>query len=297
MNEAFRYPDFYHIGAYKSASTSLHYYLSQHPQIYMARQKGGNYLAFAGKDSNSPRQFGQKIIREKDYQNLFSGYSGEKMVGESSPHYLASDQALERIHKLRPDARLIVILRNPVEAIYSRYLMRRRDGGITQPFSELLDSEEQVLAGNSGRSRLHLDTAFYGHWLDKYYQRFPAEQIKVQLYDDYLQNRAAQLHELFTFLGVDPSFSPHNQRSYNRSGIPRTRWLQLIMKYRRSLQPLVKRIVPTGARARIMDKLTNGLEKPSLEQRERQRLVDIYREDILRLEKLLQRDLQHWLGE
>jgi hypothetical protein len=260
-------------------------------------KKVGTTWYYAGKSSNTPRQFGQKLVREDDYRKLFSEYSGETLIGESSPHYLVSEQARERIHEVRPDAKLIAILRNPADAIYSRYLMRCRDGSITQSFSQVLQGEEQVLAGKGDRSRLHLATAFYGQCLVKYYERFPVDQIKVQLYEDYLQDRPGQLSDLFTFLGVDPSFTPPDQRHYNSSGVPRQGWLSLLMKYRRSMRPLVKRLVPAEVRARVMDRLFDGLDRPTKTLDERQRLVEIYREDIVRLEGLLRRDLRHWLGE
>lgn len=274
----------------------MHYYLSQHPQIYMAREKGMNYLAFAGKDPREPRQFGQKITREEDYRDLFSDYAGQALIGESSPHYLVSDEARERIYEFCPDARLIVILRNPVDAIYSRYLMRCRDGSVTQSLGELLDEEEEVLSGKSDRSRLQLVTAFYWQWLEKYYQRFPADQINVQIYEDYLQDSQLALGEVFAFLGVDSSFIPSDQRSYNRSGVPRQRWVKTLMAHRKSVRPLVRRILPAKVRAKVMDRLFDGLEKPMMRPEERQRLVEIYREDIVRLEGLLRRDLGHWLA-
>ena len=292
---AFRYPDFFHIGAYKSASTSLHYYLSQHPQICMAREKGGNYLAFAGKNPADDREFGQNIIRESDYRALFADYNGEPVIGESSPHYLVSTRACERIRQVRPDARLVVILRNPVEAIYSRYLMRCRSGTIDIPFRDVMDREEAILATGKGKSRLQLGTAFYARWLGEYFQRFPPEQISVQLYEDYLHHRDAQLSDLFTFLGVDSGFVPQNLRHYNRSGIPRQPWLRGLMRQRSRLQPLARRVLPSRARAYVMDRLSDRLERPGLPDHERRRLVSIYREDILLLETLLRRDLQHWL--
>lgn len=292
---AYRYPDFYHIGAYKAASTSLHYYLSQHPDIYMASEKGGNYLAFAGNTPKDDRPFGQRITRERDYRALFSAYGGERIIGESSPHYLVSAAACRRIHELRPDARLIVVLRNPVDTIHARYLMRRRNGTIDEDFATVLTADEQRLADGPGRSRLHLDTAFHSRHLQRYLQAFPKEQIHLRLFDDLQHDLAGELRRLFAFLDVDPDFVPGNERHYNRSGIPRGRWMKFVMRQRRRLPRAVRQIVPARARSLAMEQLSRHLRRPDLPARERQRLVALYRDDILSLQQLAERDLSHWL--
>jgi hypothetical protein len=296
-DDAFRYPDFYHIGAYKAASTSLHYYLAQHPDIYMASEKGGNYLAFTGKDATDKRQFGQRITTEADYRALFSAYSGQRLVGESSPHYLVSARACRRIQELRPDAKLIVVLRNPADTIYARYLMRRRNGSIDEDFPAVLSAEETILAGGEGRSRLHLETAFHYRHLQPYLRAFPREQIHLRLFDDLRRDRDGELRQLFAFLGVDPDFVPTDERHYNRSGVPRGRWMRFVMRQRRRLPQSVKNLVPARARGAAMERMSNRLERPDLAPRERQRLIDLYRDDILSLQQLVDRDLSHWLGQ
>lgn len=260
----------------------------------MAREKGGNYLAFTGRLPNEQREFGQKICTEEAYRALFSGADGYPLIGESSPHYLGSEQACAKIHEIRPDARLVAVLRNPVDAIYARYLMRRRSGSINCELQAVLDEEEIFRDKGQGKSRLHLSTAFYGRHLKNYFEIFSREQIKVILFEDLISDTHSVLSDLFSFLGVDPDFKPDDLRHYNRSGVATSRLVEIIMHNRRALQPFVKRIMPRRFRGYLMDRLYDTLERPALTQVERLRLVSVYQEDIEQLEMLIERDLSHW---
>lgn len=261
----------------------------------MASEKGGNYLAFADKLCSERREFGQKIITEDEYRALFSAYDGCKLIGESSPHYLTSDKACAKIQEVRLDAKLVVILRNLIEAIYARYLMRHRDGAIDQEFDTVLDGEERLLETCQGENRLQLSTACYARHLGMYYARFPAAQIKVQLFEDLISDRHRFLYELFSFLGVDPDFAPMGQRHYNKSGITPPGLVRFIMRNRSQLQNSPWRFLPTRVRSYIVGRLSEKLERTPLGRPERERLISLYRDDIRHLETLIDRDLQHWI--
>src|SRR5215210_1748036 len=145
-------PNFLVIGAGKSGTTSLYHYLRQHPDVYMSPVKEPLFFAAEGGRIRFPGPDGRMISRAanpgavtrmKDYRALFAGVSGKKAVGEASPQYLYTPEAPLRIKHYVPEAKLIAVLRNPVERAYSAFLHRTRLG--REPladFSEALRQED-----------------------------------------------------------------------------------------------------------------------------------------------------------
>ncbi|MGL6340594.1 MAG: sulfotransferase family protein, partial [Waterburya sp.] len=125
-------PNFLIIGAAKAGTTALHEYLQQHPQIYLTPTKETNFFAFAEQDINF-QGIGDEVLKDfsitdwKTYQAQFAGVTREKAIGEACPSYLYYPQAAIKIKQYIPDARLIVILRNPVERAYANFLHIVRD--------------------------------------------------------------------------------------------------------------------------------------------------------------------------
>ena len=131
-------PNFLIIGAMKSGTTSLYHYLKQHPQIYMSSIKEPNFFALEGSNldfngAEGKEQIQRLIKREsiiniEEYRALFRRAAHETAIGEASPMYLYSPEAPYRIRYYVPEAKLITILRNPVERAYSAFLYMTRDG-------------------------------------------------------------------------------------------------------------------------------------------------------------------------
>ena len=140
-------PNFLIIGAVKAGTTSLHDWLSQHPQIYMSSIKELNFFAFEG---DNLEVFKGKFNKEylagfettlQGYRKHFQGVTNEIAIGESSPTYLYHPKAPERIQHYIPDVKLIAILRNPVERAYSNYLHTIRDS--IEPFTDFAQALEE----------------------------------------------------------------------------------------------------------------------------------------------------------
>src|SRR5918997_468574 len=132
-------PNFLIIGAMKSGTTALYYYLEQHPQIYMSPVKEPNFFCSGGQEGWESKS----VTRIRAYQYLFKDVSDEKAIGEASHCYLYEPQAVARIQEHLPDAKLVAILRNPVDRAYSHFLHMVRNG--TEPltdFGQALEEEE-----------------------------------------------------------------------------------------------------------------------------------------------------------
>jgi len=289
-------PNFLVIGAYKSGTTSLHRYLAQHPQVFVPRVKEPSYFAFAaaGQESNT-LVFRKSVKTLAEYEDLFKEASRFPAVGEVSPEYMTSPNAALTIKKYVPQARLIAILRNPVERAYSDFLMYRRDGiEKILDFATALEMQtEKALKGDP--TGFYISTGFYGEQLARYYDIFPSTRIKVFLMEELQSDGPRTLSQVFEFLGVDPTFVPDNLTIHNRSGVASNYLVNKLFQYRSLVAPLARRLVPDNLRTRIRRKFEESLKKPPLQPEVRQLLKETYRADVRLLERLTGKSCHHWL--
>jgi hypothetical protein len=296
------FPNFLIIGAAKSGTTALYQYLKQHPQVFMSPLKEPRFFAH----ENRPPEWGgpgDELYRAATvtdlvaYVGLFHGAGDASAVGEASTQYLYAEKAPECIRRYIPRAKLVAILRNPAEVAHAAFLHKRREG--FEPFA----SFERALAEEDERARagwsplwLYRRRGFYHEHLRRYYETFPREQLKVFLHEDFTADPAGVMRELFRFLGVDDSFAPDMSYRPNLSGVPRSRVLY------RWLEKSPLRYAPAAPGiGRIKWRAVSGLRswnlsKPKLAAETRARLLAGYRDDILKLQDLIGRDLSRWLG-
>ena len=224
------------------------------------------------------------------YQALFAEAPEGAVLGEVSPEYLANPWACGRVLERVPDVRLVAILRNPVERAFSDYLMYVRDGDEKDDFAGALAAQDERRRAGSPTG-YYLETGFYGRQLRPYFEAFPRERIQIHLFEDFAADPDAVLAQLFAFLGVDPSLGEAPERAVNVSGVPRNALVGAAVRGGRRVAPLV----PEAVRRRAKAALARGLDRPALDADARRRLVEVYREDVAELERLLERSLGTWL--
>ena len=287
-------PNFLVIGAAKAGTTSLYAYLKQHPQIYMSPMKGTGFFDCKGEKLNyqGPGDMQRRlpINNLKDYQSMFRGVSGELAVGEACTDYLYSAKAPQRIHHYIPDVKLIAILRDPAQRAYSQYLGNVRDGYEPQAnFAQALAEEDERIAHNWHLRWHYQQRGYYYTQLKRYFELFSPEQIKVYLYEDYFYKPKEFFRDVFQFLEVDETFVPNTDVKRNVSKKPKNKQLYRYLTFIRDKVPFGKNIV-----ARWVEQ-TLPADKPQLVPETRQKLINDYREDIVKLQDLIGRDLSKWL--
>ena len=297
-------PTFLLLGAMKAGTTALYTALDQHPDVFMSRVKEPNFFAFAEDEPNfqapidqRPEGVNHTSITDLDrYQELFAGATDEAARGEASHWYLYHPDAPANIERYVPEARLVAMLRNPVERAYSEFLhfVRDQDEPLTD-FAATLDAEEERIANHWALGR-YVDRGCYDEQLERYLNRFPREQIRVYLFDDFVDDPAAIRQDLFRFIGVDSSFEPDDRR-VNASGIPQSRWLHALLTAAAPVREAVVPLLPDALVDWVNDLKNRNLEKPSMDPAVRARLIDTFRPHVRRLEDLLDRDLSHWLAQ
>jgi hypothetical protein len=289
-------PNFLIIGAMKSGTTALYYYLEQHPQIYMSPVKEPNYFC-SGEQENS---VGNSATRIGDYQDLFKDVSGEKAIGEASHCYLYEPEAAARIQDYIPDAKLIAVLRNPVDRAYSHFLHMVRNG--SEPLTDFAQALREEETGGYQKRNLqdYVGRGRYYDQLKRYFNTFSRDQIKVYLYEDLSNAPVDILQDAFRFLGVDDSFVPDVSLRRNVSGYPKHKTVDKLLTKPSLIKDAVKIYLPARLRWRLSKafddlKTRNLVEPPPVQPEVRRQLIGVYREDVLKVQKLIHRDLSGWL--
>lgn len=296
-----RTPNFLVIGAARSGTTALYSYLRQHPDVFMPSAKEPNFFAFEGEtlDCRGPGAdwINNSTTCGEAYLRLFDGSQGYAARGEASPLYLYAPKAPERIRAWTPDARLVAILRDPAEQAYSHYLYARQNMiESIDNFEEALEAEEERLA--QGWQPLFGYSSFprYGEQLARFYGLFDPGQIKVFLYEDFEAHPMRVIGEVFEFIGVDPAFTPDMTYRPNISGVPKHKLAQGALMEPHLLTRIVGSLLPPQARRWVKDRVSRmNTERPEMSARARAVLRRRQREDTLRLQALLGRDLSAWL--
>ena len=166
------------------------------------------------------KRFGGLITEWSDYLKLFRDAAGRKAIGESSVCYLWSESAARNIRRSIPDARIILVLRNPVEMVFSMYLHTVRSLGKHHTFREAIEMGLKQRGGKIDFMHPFLDMGLYHRQVQRYLETFPEEQVRIYLYQEYQAQPNRMLADIFHFLGVDPAFSPDLSKRYLEAGTP-----------------------------------------------------------------------------
>ncbi|WP_019506528.1 sulfotransferase [Pleurocapsa sp. PCC 7319] len=296
-------PNFLIIGAPKAGTSSLYYYLKQHPQIYMSSVKEphffaleGNKFDYVGPTEKGINRKGQIITNLEEYKDLFKEVSNEIAIGEASPIYLHSLQAPVRIKHYIPNAKLIAVLRHPAERAFSAFSHLVREGYETLSFEQALIKEQERINNKWLNLFYYQKLSFYYESLKRYFNNFNKEKIQIYLYEDFRENTIDIVRDIFSFLEVNNDFVP-DLTIKNASGIPKSRFLYDLFTKKNFIKSISKPFFTEQLRRKIYDRVTtqNLGSKPTMPSEIKHNLINIYREDILKLQDLIQRDLSHWL--
>lgn len=298
-------PNLFIIGAPKSGTTSLHAALSQHPDIGMSEIKEPKYYLSPGRpaawDGPGDRICAPVVWRREQYLGQFRRYADLPVRGEATPFYLSDPEALRRIRADVPDAKLVVLLRQPVDRAYSNWADLWSQGRETSDtVAKAIELEAERTAAGWEPFWRYRSLGCYGTQLQQLLEIFPAEQVLVLLHDDYVAQPETVLRTVCSFAGVDPYRLPpaasefhENATGYLDPQGPATKWQRLLRDHP------AKRWLPSGLRHFGGILLRRRLEnmsgpRPEMTSEERRVLLDYYRDEIALTEALTGLDLHRW---
>lgn len=292
-------PDFFIVGAFKSGSTALYEGLRRHPQIFMPFHKEPLYFG-----DDLTRRYGR--MTEADYLRLFRNAQPGQRVGEASTWYLYSTSAAHEIKRFSPDARILVVLRNPVDVMYAQHnqLIFNVIEDIPD-FGEALAAEPERRAGKRlPPGPINVENLFYRHsvqfaeQLERYFEVFGRHDVHVMLFDDLRRDGALVVRGALEFLGVDPSLAkaPPTANESRRVRSPIVQRLIFAPKLLLPLAPMLRRFpLVRSLRTRLLEMNSEAKPRPPMDPELRRQLLDEFRPEIERLAKLIDRDLSAWL--
>jgi Sulfotransferase domain len=302
-------PNFMIIGSAKCGTTSLYSYLKQHPQVFMSVPKEPTFFGNEGTSGlfNGPhdedRAYHSKVVTTiGDYTALYDGVKDEKAIGEASIYYMYLPKAPGQIKKYAPKAKMLAVLRNPVDRAYSAYLHTVRQGRERRSFEYALQQEPERIRQNWNPLWHFKAMGFYCEQTKRYFDMFGREQVRIYLYEDLQKAPLPLIKEIFEFLGVDPSFVPDMTKRFKESYVPKVPAIEMMIHQTIFGVVRSERFLPKGIRWRtkyVKGTLThvadmNRTKPPRMKAETRAALLNEYHDDTLRLGDLLRRDLTPW---
>jgi len=291
------WPNLFIVGAPKAGTTSLHTYLARHPDAFMCEPKEPHYFssvlalpAWRGQagaitDPQTGRLVAPTVTVESAYASLFAGAGGCRVVGESSTSYLADPEASRRIRETVPDARVIIMIRDPVERAVSHHLMYVREGWEKRSLEQAVDDE---LREGADWANAYLRNGRYHDDIRRYLDAF-GDGVLVIVLEDFVRDVPEGMVPVWQFLGLAP-LDIGEARAVNAHTAPRNRLVAAVMRHDLAWT-VGRRLLPTAIRHRVRDATLAPAEKPPVAGGLHRRLSDYYADDVAATERLLGRKL------
>ncbi len=308
-----RRPNLFIAGAPKCGTTSLYSYLDGHPAVFMSPIKEPNFFSpdVQGTFRKSPFRFPDETDR---YLELYDNAGDKSVVGEASTSYLVSREAPRLVHDFAPDARIVAMLRHPVDLMYSLHNERVASG--VEPIA---DFEEAIRADDDRRAGRRLppgfnelgavyrETALLGEQLARWRETFEPAAIRAIVFSDFAADTPGEYRRVLEFLGVDPGYRPAAFEVVNKSWRRREGLVRSVIRSGPA-QAVRHNVLPRLMGEQAAFKMARGFtrsrfyrrthDRPDLRPEFRRELEASFADDVALLGRLIGRDLsREWLGQ
>ena len=286
-----RGPDFFIVGQTRSGTNSLQFQLEQHPDVFISNK--------------TKPMFGieTELKSEKDYLTQFVNIK-QKIIGERNTDYLYWKLSASKIKNFNPKAKIIMILRNPVDLIYSLYsaaLSRGIDENISD-FKKALDAEEKRKIEQTENPNkyspfiFYRDVARYSEQVSRYIELFPRKNILAISFEKFIKNPSEIFIEICNFLEIDSNFKPvvtaKNQLKQVRSNALHS--IANSAMNNSAQRKILKKVPKIQSLYNFVNKTNNPIREREMDSDLRKKLIDEFRPDIDKLSKLLDLDFTYW---
>ena len=257
-------PNFFIVGAPKSATTNISYYLNQHDQVFMPEELEPYYFARL----DIPIDHYRYVFRDKaKYLKLFKG-ENKKAIGESSPVYLYCPNSALDIKKHFPESKIIISLRNPIEIAQSQYFSSMFVRSQKKEFSQVINESKILLEQKKFRVDNVLEAGFYSKHILRFKEIFPEDQIKIVIFEEYISNIIPTIESILKFLDIDEmiEFTEPAKGAYR---VPKNKISKTLLDSD-TFRRLSRKIIPNVSRQKIGEKyFVRETKKPSMSSKDR----------------------------
>ena len=280
MDENGRWPDLFIVGAQRAGSTSIYDLLKRTEGVFMSQVKEPHYFSSISDKYLSPKP----IRNKKKYLSLFRHARDNEIVGEASPTYLTDSKSSELIHRVIPNAKVVMILRDPVERAYSQYLLRVSSGktySFSEAIKEALETKEDAY-----KKRIIYDGLYY-EGVKRFLGTFGTQNVKILLFEEFIKDPKKAIRDVLKFLRVKAEPPDYNVVPHNYLTVPRNKLSENLLN-----NELVRKIGKKILSQDKADYIVKGIlgkksVKPEMNLNDREFLSNFYREDVKKLEVLL----------
>ena len=297
--------DFFCVGVAKAGTTTLHDLLSLQDNISLPRRKETNYFSFG--ISGTPAFTGPldnssvnepTITSFEEYVNDFD-YEQGSSIGEVCPSY-SLDGAATNIYEHNPEAKIIILLREPVGRAYSNYQHLVRDGREFASFESALAAEADRLARGWewfwGLKR----NSLYFDFVKQYIEQFGRENVKIIFFEDFVKDQEHHVKGVMDFIGLDPALAKHEEFSSNKSGIVSGKWkfLHRMLLAEGALNSILRVVLPSTLRKKLGFLFKSfSTVKGEVSTETKALLGREFSSDLIQLNELIGGRVGEWLGE
>ncbi len=300
--------NFFMVGAAKCGTTSMFRYLLQHPDVTWGEIKEPEF--FSTKYVNLPhkgpkaKEFDEvRTYRIEDYEFLYRNVGAEKIIGDASTTYIYHEQCADDIKKYNPDAKILIMLRNPAVRAFSAYMHMKRDQCEKESFLDVYNQSNERVKMNYVGLFDYAGRSLYADRVEHYINIFGKDKVKVIVLEEFEKDKDKVMDELCDFLEIS-HFKFDLSRNYNVSGESlnkrKTRMIE-------NMHMIFNQLIPKRIRYRIPQNLRWGIReffykkgrgdnivKVQMTDDERKIILSNYLEDIKKLEIVLGRKLECW---
>lgn len=295
-------PNFFIVGGPKCGTTAMASYLQSHKDIYISEPKEPNFFA----DDLAKIKF---VPTLNEYLNLFKGKTNKKILGDASIFYMFSDSAIENIYKFNKEAKLLVMMRNPLEMVpsfHAQILFTMEED--QEHFDKALELESVRIKGEkmpkynrAPRLLQYSEIAKYGNQLENIFNFFPKEQVKVLIFDDFKASNRQAYVEVLNFLELEDDgkieFEKVNEAKEAKSKFLNkfiNRPPQFTIEIAKGIRSVLN-VPRLGVKSYFSKLNRKKASKPVLAEATINSLIEIYKDDVIKASKILGKDLTHWL--
>ena len=281
-------PNFFIVGGSKCGTTNISFYLNLHSQVFISKLNEPYYFC----KWDLPKDFKREsmITDRKKYLELFKNAKKHKAVGEATPSYLHSPSAASKIRETFPDSKIIISIRNPIERAYSGYFSNEFMRKDELSFMDMIKLHKKIIDEKKFYIYNILEPGFYSKHIKRFQECFEPDKIKIIIFEEYVKNIEKTITSILEFLELDNNiqFVEQPKKGYR---VPKNQVSKLVLE-NKTIRKMSTILIPTLTRQKLGDKFfLNETDRPTIQERERIFLKDIYQNEVKDLEKLLGKKL------
>ena len=284
--------DFFIVGAPKAGTTSLYHYLNEHSEIEMSSQKEPDFFSDQSLQKKKLYYDKNRIDTLEKYNSLFER---EDVIlrGDSSVSYLFYEDVPHKIITYNPDAKIIIMLRNPIDRAFSHYLMDYSLGLISESFETIIQKQSKHKNANLFYQQ-YVQVSEYSKQIKRYLEVFSKDNIHFIDYEDFKNDTSDVVNSVFLFLGVNDDFQPYLKKKYNTYTAPKNSLIRYVYSFV-AFRKMVANILSKNLTKTIRNLFFTSGKKHNLPELTRNFLKKHFESDVRELSELLNKDFTKWI--